>query len=214
MISTTTVRERSGTTARGTRAPTGRWRFPRPDAVTLVLGISGLGCGLIAALAVGFRPELAAALYLAVVTPELVRTDLAEYRLPNRLVLPGYPLALAGLGAAWLEGRPPAAAFLGTAAVLAVFALLAVFGGLGMGDVKLAGLLALVLGPLGTLPIVASIVIAFLLGGIAALGHLVSGHSRRDLAFGPYLLAGGWTTLVIDASRVDLTAVLGPALIG
>src|ERR1700751_3095649 len=38
-------------------------------------------------------------LYLAVVTGELCRIDLAEFRLPNALVVPG--LGLAGAGAAW-----------------------------------------------------------------------------------------------------------------
>ena len=55
------------------------WQVPLAGAL-LVLCLYG----------VGPRFEAVGCLYLALVTPELCRVDLAEHRLPNALVLPGF----------------------------------------------------------------------------------------------------------------------------
>jgi|GEM_PF-975598 len=108
----------------------------------------------------GVGPSAVAAFYVAAVTVPLVVTDVREQRLPNALVLPGY--AFAALGLAWdalARGSPRAdagAAVVGVVPVVAagvgvlgLFVLLAWTGGLGMGDAKLAGLLAIALGAVG-----------------------------------------------------------------
>ncbi|BDZ45117.1 hypothetical protein GCM10025866_10260 [Naasia aerilata] len=65
---------------------------------------------------------------------------------------------------------------------------------MGMGDVKLAGVLGLFLGFLGPAPLLVGIFAAFLLGGIAGIVVLVArrGTRRTALPFGPWMLAGAW----------------------
>ena len=63
--------------------------------------------------------------------------------------------------------------------------------GMGMGDVKLAGLIGLVLGALAWRSVVVGAVMGFLLGGLGAVVALLLGRRRKDtIPFGPYLAAG------------------------
>jgi len=136
-------------------------------------------------------------LYLAAISIALALIDLDTRRLPNRIVLPGYPvgvvlLAVASAGSAdWfalVRAAVGAAALFGFYLVLA----LAVPRGMGMGDVKLAGLLGLYLGWLGWGSLVVGAFAAFLLGGVFSIGLLVSGRARRtsSIPFGPWMLGG------------------------
>jgi len=146
---------------------------------------------------VGLQPVAVPLLYLAVVTPTLWVTDTRERRLPNREVLPGYPVALISIGIEWLRhGHPPVLALLSGVAYLAFMAVLNCAGGMGMGDVKLAGVLGLCAGAIGPVAAAASPAAAFLLGGVAALAKLRGGHDR-DIPFGPYMLAGLWIAVVL-----------------
>lgn len=135
--------------------------------------------------------------YLAAVTPALWATDVREHRLPNRLVVPGYPVALATVAARWaLDGHPPSAALAGGGLYFALLLALSYLGGMGMGDVKLAGVLGLTAGLLGPGAAVAAPVLAFLLGGVVAAVSLARGRTG-SLAFGPYMLAGFWGAVVL-----------------
>lgn len=139
----------------------------------------------------GVGPAAVTAFYVAAVTVPLVVTDVRERRLPNALVLPGYAFAALGLawdalargspgadaGAAVVGVVPVVAAGSGAVAVVAVgvgvlglFVLLAWTGGLGMGDAKLAGLLAIALGAVGPLGMA---VPAGAVGAVAPLGMAV-----------------------------------------
>ncbi|MEO8529350.1 MAG: A24 family peptidase, partial [Pseudolysinimonas sp.] len=70
-------------------------------------------------------------------------------------------------------------------------------GGMGMGDVKLAGVAGLFLGWLGVPELILGTVAAFVLGGIVGVGMLLGGHGRRSaVAFGPWLLAGAWVAIL------------------
>ncbi|MCU1416450.1 MAG: hypothetical protein JWP32_624, partial [Schumannella sp.] len=51
--------------------------------------------------AFGLTPATIPALYLAAVTPALIRVDLREHRLPNRMVVPGVVVALASALLGW-----------------------------------------------------------------------------------------------------------------
>jgi len=156
--------------------------------------------GALAVLAVGIRPALVVPLYLAALSGELCRVDVAEHRLPNALVLPGYGFAAVGLGWQWrLMGTRPWQA-LGVGVAFFVFLLLMnLAGGMGMGDVKLAGLLGLGLGALGVTTAVAGIVIGFVAGGAAGvLTLLAPGGASRRIPFGPFLLLGFWSALGVS----------------
>ena len=160
----------------------------------------------VAVLAIGPSALLLGPLYVAAVTAHLVRIDIDERRLPNRLVLPGYPAALAGIALhGLLSGAAPTGALVSGAAWFGFFLLLNLGGGMGMGDVKLAGLLGLCLGSIGLVTAAAGVALAFLFGGIAGILVLVRrvGGLHERIPFGPFLLAGFWVA-------VALTPVLVP----
>ena len=138
-------------------------------------------------------PLLPAVAYVAAVSPELLRVDLAEHRLPDRLTLPGYPVALAGILAAALAGSPAAqSALLAGGLALALFLALSITGGMGLGDVKLAGVLGLVLGGAGPAAPLGALLTAFVAGGVGAVVLLLRSGRGSRLAFGPFLLLGFW----------------------
>ena len=156
--------------------------------------------GLLAvALAVlGPRPLLLGLAWLALVTPRLVATDLVEHRLPDPIVLPGYPVVLAAvLLDSWTASAAPGGAVLAGLACGLVLLLLHVAGGMGFGDVKLApllGALAAAAVPGGAL---VWLVLAFLLGGIGAAVVLVRRGAGARMPFGPPMLAAAWLTLLL-----------------
>lgn len=139
-------------------------------------------------------------LYVAAVTPQLVRVDLREHRLPNRLVVPGLLIAVVALGAQWAaDGVPPVVPLIAGASYFVFLMVLAAFGGMGMGDVKLGALLGLVSPGLGVA--VLSPALAFMFGGIAGV-VLMAKHGRgASVAFGPYLLGGFWIAFALSLLR-------------
>ncbi len=156
----------------------------------------------VAVLALDGQAAVVPALHLAAVTPLLWRTDLREHRLPNRLVLPSLALALLAAVAAGTVGDwTPLLAGLATGAVLVALSLV---GGLGMGDAKLGAALALLLGPLGAEAVTLALLLAVLAGGVAGLAGLLVRRVRRGqaIAFGPFLLAGAWAVLGMQALAV------------
>jgi leader peptidase (prepilin peptidase)/N-methyltransferase len=159
-----------------------------------------LGLGLLAWFAVG--PVVAAipVLYVAAVAPELTRIDLAEHRLPNGLVVPGLLVGLlAGAGSWVTTGQPPLVPLVAAVVYAGVLFLFALGGGMGMGDVKLAAVLGLA-SPTATVAI-ASPLLAFLTGGVAAVVVLLVRGRGSRIPFGPFLLAGYTGALVVEALR-------------
>ncbi|EYT57651.1 peptidase A24 [Dietzia sp. UCD-THP] len=164
---------------------------------------SGLHVGLAAAGGAGAAglagtvPELVAFAALAVACGVLVAIDLAVHRLPDVVVVPMYPVLLATLGVAsavtgdWgALGRAAAAAL----ALLALYFTLAFINpsGLGLGDVKLAGVLGLFLGWLGWYYVLVGTLAAFAINAVVALVLLASRRANRHtgIAFGPAMIAG------------------------
>ncbi|MFZ3454158.1 prepilin peptidase [Arthrobacter sp. 7Tela_A1] len=145
---------------------------------------------------------LAALGYLAVLSLRLASEDLRTRRLPNRLVLPAYPVSSLLLGAAALAAGEPgrlAGMAFGAAGLLAGYFLLRLInpGGLGLGDVKLAGVLGLFLGYAGWSHVLAGAAAGFVLGGIWGLWLVLSGRGtgKTRIAFGPFMLAGAAVVL-------------------
>jgi len=66
--------------------------------------------------------------------------------------------------------------------------------GMGLGDVKLAGALGLVLAYLGWGPLAVGAFAAFALGGTFGIGLIVVRRAGRKtgIPFGPWMLAGAW----------------------
>jgi leader peptidase (prepilin peptidase)/N-methyltransferase len=164
------------------------------------------GAGLCAGLAAatGAHPELAVWLLLVPVGLTLALVDVRVLRLPDVLTLP----ALAGTalllgGAALLPSHAGSwpRALLGGVALGALYFLLFLVNpaGMGLGDVKLAPTLGLVLAWYGWPTLVAGTLVAFALGALTGLALLLAGraHRRTPIPFGPFMLAGAAAALLL-----------------
>ena len=140
---------------------------------------------------------LPAYLYFAAIGVALTVIDLRVCRLPNAIVLPSYPavgvlLAVsAGVDGHWWEfGR----ALLGGAVLFAFFFALAHFypAGMGLGDVKLAGIVGGVLAYLSWSALVIGAFAGFLIGSAVGLTLMAIKRTGRKTAipFGPSMIAG------------------------
>jgi leader peptidase (prepilin peptidase)/N-methyltransferase len=156
--------------------------------------------------AFGPAPGLVTALWLALVTPGLIVVDVRLKRLPNVLVVPGLVAVLVDAGwAAAAEGELPVFALLTTSGVMAAMFALNLSGGLGMGDVKLSGVLAGCLSLASPWVALAAMMLAFFLGGaysaVLMLRH--RGHHGRRIAFGPVLLVAFWVVAILLAAHAE-----------
>ncbi|HEX5224038.1 MAG TPA: prepilin peptidase [Solirubrobacteraceae bacterium] len=158
-------------------------RYPLVEALTAALCV---GAVLAHDTAVGVVLSL---LTILVVVP-VALIDLEHRIIPNRITLPGAVLAL-GLGLALDPGGEPTRLIAGAAAGgFLLLAALAYPGGMGMGDVKLAGLLGLTLGK----AVAPALLIALLSGtlvGIAVMARTGAREGRKTaIPFGPFLALG------------------------
>ena len=151
----------------------------------------------VAAGAVALR--LIAFLYLAAISVGLAIIDVETHKLPNVIVLPGYAVGVVLLGTAALLqgdlvglGRMAA----GAGILFAFYFVLAMISprGMGMGDVKLAGVLGLFLGSLGWGQLAVGAGAAFVLGGLFSIILLITRRAGRKsgIPFGPWMLLGAW----------------------
>jgi leader peptidase (prepilin peptidase)/N-methyltransferase len=142
--------------------------------------------------------RLLAFLYLAAISLALAIIDVETHRLPNAIVLPAYLVgAVAVAVSCLLTGDASGAlrAVVGAIGLGLVYLVLAVVrpGGMGLGDVKLAGALGLMLGWLGWSALAVGAIAGFVLGGLFGVALLLAGRSRTTaIAFGPWMLAGAW----------------------
>jgi leader peptidase (prepilin peptidase)/N-methyltransferase len=153
----------------------------------------------------GLSWELPAFLFLAGVGVLLAAIDIQHTTLPNRVTLPAIGigavlLAVAALGTG--EWPPLGRAVLGAAVLFVVFFVLVMISprSIGMGDAKLAALLGLYLGWLGSSVLVLGIAAGFVVQAVLALVLLVTRRIglRGELPFGPAMLLGaavviGWS---------------------
>lgn len=143
--------------------------------------------------------SLVAFLWLAGVSVALTVIDLEHHRLPDAIVLPSYAVGGVLLAASSiLIGDWPALvrAAIGLASLFAFYLIAALSypGGMGFGDVKLAGVLGLYLAWLGWGEFAVGAFAAFLLGGLFAVVLLATRRVERTggIPFGPWMLAGAW----------------------
>ena len=175
-----------------------------------------LGTGLFfAAVAVFFAPAILAApnirgivggllvlvafLYLAAVSVALALIDLDVHKLPNAIVLPAYAVGAVLLtSASVLSGEYSVLLRAGIAMAalfLAYFLMAFVYpAGMGLGDVKLAGVLGLYLGWVGWGAVIIGALGAFILGGVYAFVLILGRRANRKsgIPFGPWMLVGAW----------------------
>ncbi|MGX1770086.1 prepilin peptidase [Dietzia sp. NPDC055343] len=213
----------SGLVCAGSAAALGQWMRGLADSdsrwlrigLHIVLAATG-GFGA-AYLARGWA-DLVTFAALAVACALLVTIDLAVFRLPDKIVLPMYPVVFGGLlvaAAVYSEwgslGRAAAAA----AVLLAFYFILALINpsGMGLGDVKLSGLLGAFLGWLGWPAVMAGTLAAFVINAAVALVLLAARRvgAKSGIAFGPAMVIGAVLGAAYFAVRSGGVALLGAA---
>jgi leader peptidase (prepilin peptidase) / N-methyltransferase len=139
-------------------------------------------------LRLGHGADAAAWAVVQVVLVALAAHDLATRRLPNAITVSGSLLVLA-LRAAFVPHELARTVLAGALAFLVFLTLALAFrGALGMGDVKLAGLIGCLLG--GT--VIPALAIGVAAGGVASAALLLTSRATRHsaIAYGPYLAFG------------------------
>jgi leader peptidase (prepilin peptidase) / N-methyltransferase len=152
----------------------------------------------------GDSPQAIPFTFLGVLGVMLAAIDISVQRLPDRLVLPAFPLLIFLLAlTAWSErdGAALVRALLGGLALGAGFLVLALLrpGQLGGGDIKLAGLAGLALGWLGWPAVTATVLLGFSLSAVTSLALLAARRVSLSSAvcFGPFLLGGALIAVLV-----------------
>lgn len=156
-------------------------------------------------------------LSLTAVGVALAFIDLDTHKLPNKIVLPAYPVVavlvcFATLLMGW-EWTSVIRAALGALILYILYFVLCVIGGMGFGDVKLAGLLGISLGWLGWGYLIVGGFLPFVLGGLYAIVLLVLRRVGRKsgIPFGPWMILGWYLSLFVTEplSAWYLTLIFG-----
>lgn len=186
-----------------TRDPAARAPGPRSVLFAVLLAVCLAGVAVLT----GLRPASLAVAWLAGAGLVLGAVDLAVHRLPDRVTLPAYAVCAAALLLdAALLGTWPALlrGLLGAAVTFAAGCLLALVSpeALGFGDVKLLGLLGLVLGWFGWGVLLAGVFLGLVAGALGSLALLLTRRAgwRTAVPFGPPLLLGAALALALGGA--------------
>ncbi len=159
-------------------------RYPLVEALTAALCV-----GVV--LARSGTAGIALGLVTVLVAVPVAAIDAEHHVIPNRITAVAAVLAL-GLGSALDPGGEPSR-LIAAAAAGGAFLVVALIvpAGMGMGDVKFAGLLGLLLGS-SVAPALAIALVSGVLAGLVVLRRSGAGERRRTgIPFGPFLALGG-----------------------
>ena len=171
--------------------------YPIVECITAILVIATI-------FLLPLGPYLIAWILFAPLSVALSAIDLQTFRLPNSLVLAATISTLIFIVlnsvfiGSWNEFKTAIIAAFSSSFFFWIVRLLS-RGGMGLGDVKLAFPIGLLLGYLGWEHAVLGLFVAFLLGAIVGIALIVfRGASRKTpLPFGPFMLAGSWLALLL-----------------
>ena len=172
---------------------------PRYPAVELLTAVSFAAV----AAARGLDADLIVLLPFAAVLVAVAGIDLDHRIVPNRIVVPAAIFGIAASAFVRLDELPELLIAGGGAFMFLLLAALAYPGGMGMGDVKLAGVMGLYLG----LSVVPALFIAFLAGtavGVAKIAREGSEARKSGVPFAPFLALGGLVALVAGPELIEL----------
>jgi leader peptidase (prepilin peptidase) / N-methyltransferase len=173
-------------------------RYPAIELLTAIAFAS------IAAVA-GFDGELALGLPFAALMVAVAAIDLEHRIVPNKLLAPAAVWAIAAWAVVDPGFLPEALAAGAGAFAFLLLAALAYPAGMGMGDVKLAGVMGLFLG----LSVIPALAIAFLAGSVVGIAIVVrAGRDARKtgVPFAPFLAFGGLIALLAGDELISLYA--------
>jgi leader peptidase (prepilin peptidase) / N-methyltransferase len=154
-------------------------------------------------LARGFDDDLVLELPFVAALIALAGIDLDHKLLPNRIV---YPMAAYGVVATLLVDRGDLVEHLVAGAGAFAFLLAAALAyprGMGMGDVKLAGVMGLYLG----VAVIPALLTAFLTGSIVGVGMIAregAAARKKAVPFGVFLAIGGIVGVLAGPELVDV----------
>lgn len=179
--------------------------------ISAIYPLTELACGVLFAAAALLFADVGAALLLAPVLAVLVAIsviDIRTKRIPNRIVYPSFAAAAVFVAVADGVGSEldVVRAGIGALAYGAGLLIVAMISprGMGMGDVKLAGLIGLACGSLGLRFVGVAAGVGILLGGMGAIGALLAGAGRKSaLPFGPFLAAGAVVAVLVGEQVAD-----------
>jgi leader peptidase (prepilin peptidase) / N-methyltransferase len=173
-------------------------RYPLIEALT------GVTFAAVAAVA-GVDAELWLELPFAALMIAVAAIDLEHRIVPNRLLAPAAVWAVGAWAIIDLDFLPEALAAGGGAFAFLLLAALAYPAGMGMGDVKLAGVMGLYLG----LSVIPALLVAFLAGSVVGIAIIVrDGRDARKtgVPFAPFLALGGLVGLLAGNELISLYA--------
>jgi leader peptidase (prepilin peptidase)/N-methyltransferase len=156
----------------------------------------------------GRHLETLAYIILVAALVALSAIDLRTRRLPRRLIYLAAASSAPLLVVAAIQRHQPhrvANAAIGAGIGLGFFLLLFVVwpGGMGDGDVRLAGLLGMHLGWIGLLHVPVGLFLGFLAGAVAGVVALGRGKDRKaTLPFGPFMALGALVAIVWGRSLI------------
>ncbi|MCW3040653.1 MAG: prepilin peptidase [Solirubrobacterales bacterium] len=181
---------------RACRAPISP-RYPLVEAATAALYV------LVVAVAWDDTARIVLGILLVTLLVPVTLIDLDVQRIPDALTFPFGAAAVVAIAALDLDVLPEH--LIAGAAAFAFFygAWFAKPGGMGFGDVKLAGVLGLYLGRAVAPAIFIALIAGVLIGaGIIARVGVAAGRKTK-VPFGPFLALGGLVGFLVGASLVD-----------
>lgn len=172
-------------------------RYPVVEALTAVL------MAAVALVHADDTTKLVLGLVLVAVLVPLTLIDLEHRLLPNVITGPAAVLAIV-LGLALDPGGEPERLIAAAgAALFFLLAALAYPGGMGMGDVKLAGVLGLFLGAPVAVALLVALVSGVLVGTLVVARKGVAAGRKTKVPFGPFLALGGVVAILVGAELLD-----------
>lgn len=157
---------------------------------------------LVVAWRIGWHLSLVGYLFFTATGVALALIDYDTKRLPDKLTVPTYVVAIAALLADSVHSghwHPFVRALEGMAALFGFYLATRVIGGavlgktaMGLGDVKLSGILGLLLAWLSWGALVVGAFAGFLVGAVGGIALIASGRGKlaTKIPYGPYMLAG------------------------
>lgn len=171
-------------------------RYPLVELLTAVL------FALVAAVN-GVDERLALSLPFVAMLVAVAAIDLDHRIIPNRILAPAAVYAVAAAAVVAPGDLPELLAGGGGAFAFLLVTALVYPAGMGMGDVKLAGVMGLFLG----VSVIPALVVAFVGGslvGVAMLARHGAAARKQGIPFGPFLALGGLVGLLAGTELLDL----------